>query len=79
MIWVFWFFSHGWISELAKYCDHVTVICLREGSRALPNNVRVYSLGKENGKPFLGSVVYAVRFIRLTCDCAKITIQFLCI
>jgi len=34
-----------WIQEFAKYCEKVTVICLREGTHALPDNVEVIALG----------------------------------
>lgn len=40
-------FFTGWVKELAKKFEQVTVICLEEGKRSLPENVRVYSLGKE--------------------------------
>lgn len=40
-------FMHGWIAEFAKYCEHVTVICLEKGSHHFPSNVNVLSLGKE--------------------------------
>lgn len=36
-----------WIEEFAKYCETVTVICLYKGTYELPDNVHVYSLGKE--------------------------------
>lgn len=58
-------FFHGWVAEFAKHCEYVTVICLREGTHTLPNNVRVYSLGKERGRSLLGTVTYAMRFVRL--------------
>jgi glycosyltransferase involved in cell wall biosynthesis len=54
-------FFHTWISEFAKHCDEVVVICLREGEHALPQNVRVLSLGKEQGK---GRAVRAWRFLK---------------
>jgi glycosyltransferase involved in cell wall biosynthesis len=41
-------FFHRWIEEFAKHCQEVTVICLKEGEHFLPDNVRVYSLGKES-------------------------------
>lgn len=53
-------FFHTWIEEFAKHCEQVTVICLREGEHALPGNVRVLSLGKEQGK---GRVVRVWRFL----------------
>lgn len=34
-----------WIEELAKHCEQVTVICLRQGDYQLPPNVRVFALG----------------------------------
>lgn len=58
-------FFHGWVAEFAAHCERVIVICLREGAHTLPNNVCVYSLGKESGRPFLGSATYAMRFVRL--------------
>lgn len=36
-----------WIEELAKHCERVEVICLKEGKHDLPGNVLVHSLGKE--------------------------------
>ena len=43
-------FMHGWIAELAKVCEKVTVICLEKGEANLPSNVKVLSLGKESGR-----------------------------
>jgi len=42
-------FFHRWIEEFAKHSETVEVICLQEGEHALPENVRVHSLGKEAG------------------------------
>ena len=42
-------FFHRWIEEFAQQCEQVIVICLYEGKHALPANVRVLSLGKEQG------------------------------
>lgn len=55
-------FFHRWVIEFARQFDSVSVICLREGSHALPENVRVYSLGKEKGISRLG---YLRRFYSL--------------
>jgi len=46
-------FFHEWIVEFAKYCEGVTVIGLSVGTYELPNNVRVFSLGKEASSFFL--------------------------
>ncbi len=56
-------FFHGWIAELAKHCEHIEVICLREGQHSLPANVSVHSLGKEKGAHARSRIVYAVRFL----------------
>jgi glycosyltransferase involved in cell wall biosynthesis len=40
-------FFHRWVEEFAKHCDVVTVICLQKGEYALPDNVKILSLGKE--------------------------------
>ncbi len=43
-------FFHTWIAEFSKHCESIVVICLYKGRYDLPDNVRVLSLGKENGK-----------------------------
>lgn len=40
-------FMCGWIFEFAKHFSHVTVICLEARDYDLPDNVSVFSLGKE--------------------------------
>lgn len=54
-------FFHDWIAEFAKKCEGVVVICLKEGTHNLPNNVRVLSLGKELG---VSRLKYITRFYR---------------
>lgn len=58
-------FFHRWVEEFAKYCKHIHVICLKEGRHQLPANVTIHSLGKERGRPLLGSIIYAWRFLSL--------------
>ena len=55
-------FMHGWIAEFAKHCDLVTAIGLSVGAHDLPENVRVFSLGKEAGASRLS---YVWNFYRL--------------
>ncbi len=43
-------FFHRWVEEFAKHVEQIHVICLEEGRHELPDNVSVYSLGKEAGK-----------------------------
>jgi glycosyltransferase involved in cell wall biosynthesis len=54
-------FFHRWIEEFAKHCEEVHVICLRSGTYSLPENVSVYSLGKENGG---GRLLYILQFYK---------------
>jgi len=54
-------FFIDWIKEFAKNCEFVTVICLQEGSYNLPANVKVLSLGKENG---VSQIKYLYRFYK---------------
>src|ERR1700727_851881 len=54
-------FFHRWIADIARGCDRVHVICLKEGRHDLPENVFVHSLGKENGR---SRSKYARRFYR---------------
>jgi len=42
-------FFHRWVIEFAKYVEHLHVIALQVGEYDLPENVTVYSLGKEDG------------------------------
>lgn len=51
-------FFHRWIEEFAKQAEHVTVICLREGEYALPNNVVVYEIGRGS------RIIRTWRFVR---------------
>ena len=43
-------FFHRWVEEFAKNLDQVIVVCLQMGEYDLPENVKVLSLGKEEGK-----------------------------
>ncbi|MBT4850336.1 glycosyltransferase family 4 protein [Candidatus Parcubacteria bacterium] len=44
-------FTYNWVKKLSKNVDKLYVICLEKGNDSgLPDNVSVYSLGKENGK-----------------------------
>lgn len=55
-------FFHNWILEFAKNVEKVSVICLEKGAFDLPENVRVYSLGKESGK---SKIKYIKNFFNL--------------
>ncbi len=55
-------FFPAWIAEFSNYYAEVSVICLRKGVYNLPDNVRVYSLGKERG---VGRFAYIATFFKL--------------
>ena len=43
-------FFHRWVEEFASQAELVHVIALQIGTHKLPENVHVYSLGKEQGQ-----------------------------
>ncbi len=56
-------FFHDWIKKFAKNCEKVIVICLEKGAYDLPENVRVFSLGKEeNNFYFFKKIKYLFKF-----------------
>lgn len=52
-------FFHAWVRALAPHYESIQVICLKKGSYDLPENVTVYSLGKEEG---VSRLIYTARF-----------------
>ncbi len=54
-------FFHSWIEEFSKNFDQVAVICLKKGEYDLPKNVKVLSLGKEEG---VSKFKYLLRFYK---------------
>lgn len=54
-------FMIGWIKQFAQQCEEVIVIALYVGEYELPENVKVFSLGKEHG---VSRLKYLVRFFR---------------
>ena len=55
-------FFHEWVREFSKNTESVLVICLERGIVNLPQNVRVFSLGKESGSSRFG---YILNFYKL--------------
>ena len=43
-------FFHNWVRVFSKNYENINVICLYKGEYDLPANVKVFSLGKENGE-----------------------------
>jgi len=56
-------FFHSWISELSKNFEAISVICLEKGNYNLPQNVTVFSLGKESTKSKLKYLTNFFRYI----------------
>ena len=54
-------FFCDWAFEFAKRSEKITIICLERGSGEFPENVKVLSLGKENGA---SRIKYLWRFYR---------------
>ena len=58
-------FFHQWLFEFSKRYKNIIVICLEKGQYDLPNNVRILSLGKEEG---VSKFEYLKRFYRYIID-----------
>lgn len=56
-------FFVAWVEMLASRVEHIEVICLKEGKHALPENVRVHSLGKEERHSRVQYVIRLARYL----------------
>jgi glycosyltransferase involved in cell wall biosynthesis len=54
-------FFHQWAQKLANKADFVSIICLEKGRYSLPDNVRIFSLGKEK---FNSRIRYVLNFYK---------------
>jgi len=52
-------FTTRWLNELALYYEHIDVLTTHKGRLALPDNVHVYSTGRERG---LGRIQQIINF-----------------
>ncbi len=55
-------FFHQWLMEMSGQFDQISVICLEKGEYNLPDNISVYSLGKESG---VSQLKYLINFYKL--------------
>ncbi|MCR4334671.1 MAG: glycosyltransferase family 4 protein [Patescibacteria group bacterium] len=55
-------FFHGWLKEFSKYFSKITVICLGKGEYDLPQNIKVFSLGKEEK---VSRSRYVINFLKI--------------
>ena len=59
-------FFLSWLIEFSKHFEKLTVICLEKGEYNLPDNVKVYSLGKEiESKLQITNYKLLIRFNRI--------------
>ncbi|MDO8559053.1 MAG: hypothetical protein Q7R84_01860, partial [bacterium] len=69
-------FFHRWIEKFSEKFDSLNVICLQKGEYSLPSNVRVFSLGKENGKSRISELNNFYKYIwRLRKDCDAVFVH----
>ena len=54
-------FFHNWVLKLSEKFEEISVICLEKGECDLPKNVKVFSLGKENGR---NKIKYVLNFFQ---------------
>lgn len=64
-------FAYGWVKKIAQNLDRLDVLCLQKGDiSGLPQNVKIYSLGKENGNSrlqrFLKFQILALKLVPKT-------------
>src|SRR3989338_4638220 len=53
-------FFTSWLRELSKHVEHLDVLTLKKGKYDLPENVQVFSLGKEKGRnPLFKTLMWA--------------------
>lgn len=56
-------FFHRWVEKLSEKFDFLNVICLESGRYSLPDNVKVFSLGKEHGRNRKMSLCKLYRYV----------------
>lgn len=54
-------FFHNWLKKFSAKFDHITVVCLFTGEHNLPSNIKVLSLGKEDGS---SKIKYTLRLFK---------------
>lgn len=56
-------FSHTWASKLAERVEKLYIVALSVGKHSLPENVKVYSLGREHGVNKIGKFFLFQRYV----------------
>lgn len=57
-------FFHEWVIRFSRTCENVFVICLEKGEYDFPNNVKVFSLGKENRVSRFGYLINLFKHLK---------------
>lgn len=58
-------FFHTWLVEMSKKVESISVICLYKGEFNLPDNITIYSLGKENKVSSLNYIINIYHYLYL--------------
>ncbi|PJE51067.1 MAG: hypothetical protein COV29_02220 [Candidatus Yanofskybacteria bacterium CG10_big_fil_rev_8_21_14_0_10_36_16] len=61
-------FFISWIKEFAKKYEKINILCLEKGNFNLPDNVKVYSLGKDRGLP---KILWLLNLYKMSWECRK--------
>lgn len=69
-------FFHDWLEEFAKHFESISVICLKEGVHELPQNITVYSLGKESGENHCKYIFRFYKFFGKIFFCNRVDFVF---
>lgn len=56
-------FFHRWIEKFSERLEEVYVICLSVGEHDLPDNVHIFSMGREKGMPKIGQLFLLQRYL----------------
>jgi len=56
-------FFHRWLEKFAEKVENLYVICLWQGEYHLPENVKVFSLGKERGISKIGQLIRLQKYL----------------
>ncbi len=56
-------FFHDWVIRLSNKFEFVHIICLSLGEYDMPENVKIYSLGKEKGVSKIGYIINLFKYL----------------
>ena len=56
-------FFVDWLQKISSHFEKIYVVCLEKGNFSLPDNIEVFSLGKEEGMGKLSYVVFFFKYL----------------